>query len=135
MYPAGTNTGMLLWGNTDVKKRQRTSMNDDDGKKPEGNKSTCCPKAFDGKKCVPEGLMKCPSGWGCQGYGKDTQCRDKDYGILTCGGGAVSSTDGKNKGATGGCTIAGTNTGMLLWGNTSVNACKRDKGLELPECG
>ena len=106
----------------------------DNGTKPEGNKSTCCPKeqVFDGDKCIignTTGLMKCPSGWGCSGYGQNTQCWDKNYGILTCGGGAVSSTDGKNKGNTGGCTNAGTNTGMLLY------KCKcmylSDKGLEL----
>ena len=53
--------------------------------------------------------------------------------ILTCGGGAVSSTDGNTKGNTGGCTASGTNDGMLLWGNTSVNACTyQTKDLSCP---
>ena len=49
------------------------SLNDDGNQS--SSKSTCCPKgqAFDGKTCVQEGLMKCPSGWGCSGYG-DKQC-------------------------------------------------------------
>ena len=61
-----------------------------------------------------QNLDRCPSGWGCQGYGEGAQCYDIDYGVLTCGGGAVSSLDGSTKGATGGCTSAGTNNGMLL---------------------
>ena len=48
-------------------------------------------------------LDTCPSGWGCQGYKEGTQCYDINYGVLTCGGGAVSSTDGNSKGNTGGC--------------------------------
>ena len=74
----------------------------------------------------------CPPGWGCQGYGEGEQCYDINYGVLTCGGGAVY-TDGNTKGVTGGCTAAGTNNGMLLWGNTSVNACpKETKDLSCP---
>ena len=74
----------------------------DNGKKPEGNNSTCCPKdqVFNGTKCVPgntKNLETCPSGWGCQGYGEGAQCYDINYGVLTCGGGAVSSTDGNTK--------------------------------------
>ena len=94
------------------KRYKGLELSNDTGTKPEGNKSTCCPKdqVFNGTTCIPgntTGLMKCPPGWGCQGYGEGEQCWD-NYGILTCGGGAVSSTDGKNKGLLED-TAAGTN--------------------------
>ena len=74
---AGTNDGILLWGNSSVNACTKQTKDlscprgTDKGTKPEGNKSTCCPKdqVFTGTKCVKgniKNLEICPSGWGCQ---------------------------------------------------------------------